>query len=195
VENITKLDLMTQAVQTAEGQAQQNKSYAEMYWSEYKQIKAHAIYLDEYLQSLEKRNSVMSKALLIASSGSLGVNGSLLGFAPSVPEYVKWVSNILTLSSQIATVLHFSFDYQRQMSKVAELRNAFDALALYGREQWFKIAEGMLSTEEIHAAIVELDRRRNEAMNEHFRNSSVPMKKRLVDAADRKATKYFETHF
>jgi hypothetical protein len=81
------------------------------------------------------------------------------------------------------------------MSKVAELRNAFDALALYGREQWFKIAEGMLSTEEIHAAIVELDRRRNEAMNEHFRNSSVPMKKRLVDAADRKATKYFETHF
>ena len=195
MENITKLDLMTQAVQTAEGQAQQNKSYAEMYWSEYKQIKAHAIYLDEYLQSLEKRNSVMSKALLIASSGSLGVNGSLLGFAPSVPEYVKWVSNILTLSSQIATVLHFSFDYQRQMSKVAELRNAFDALALYGREQWFKIAEGMLSTEEIHAAIVELDRRRNEAMNEHFRNSSVPMKKRLVDAADRKATKYFETHF
>jgi hypothetical protein len=195
VENITKLDLMTQAVQTAEGQAQQNKSYAEMYWSEYKQIKAHAIYLDEYLQSLEKRNSVMSKALLIASSGSLGVNGSLLGFAPSVPEYVKWVSNILTLTSQIATVLHFSFDYQRQMSKVAELRNAFDALALYGREQWFKIAEGMLSTEEIHAAIVELDRRRNEAMNEHFRNSSVPMKKRLVDTADRKATKYFETHF
>lgn len=186
---------MTQALQTAESQVQHHKSYAEMYWSEYKQIKAHAIYLDEYLQSLEKRNSIMSKALLIASSGSLGVNGSLLGFAPSVPEYVKWVSNILTLTSQIATVLHFSFDYQRQMGKVAELRNAFDTLALYGREQWFKIAEGMLSTEEIHAAIVELDRRRNEAMNEHFRNSSVPMKKRLVDAADRKATKYFETHF
>jgi hypothetical protein len=186
---------MAQELQTQEIQPQQSKSYAEMYWSEYKQIKAHAMYLDEYLRSLEKRNSIMSKALLIASSGSLGVNGSLLGFAPSLPEYVKWISNILTLASQIATVLHFSFDYQRQISKVAELRNAFDALALFGREQWFKIAEGLLSTEEIHAAILELDRRRNEAMNEHFRNSSVPMKKRLVDAADKKAITYFETHF
>jgi len=82
---------MAHELPTQEIQPQQSKSYAEMYWSEYKEIKAHAIYLDEYLRSLEKRNSIMSKALLIASSGSLGVNGSLLGFAPSLPESVSLI--------------------------------------------------------------------------------------------------------
>jgi len=161
--------------------------YQEKYWKEIYQLKTHLNYVDLYLIQSERYNNIVNCFLAIASSSSIA------GWA--IWQKYAFVWGIIIASSQVITVINSFLPYKNRLKSLPGLRNALNDLMIFAEKNWYPVSEGELTDKEIHELQFKLRTKKNNLLETHVGESTLPEKKKLFLKAQASAEIYFNNFY
>ena len=162
-------------------------NYQSLYWDTLVQLRFGVYYLSTYQMLLEKWDTRIQTFLAITSSSSIA------GWAIWDEYGMIWGSLIAT--SQVVHAIKHLLPFQKRAKVLGGLCTEQEKLALDAASKWFSVFEGKLTDEEIFALRIDLKRREQEAVNEHFKNQSLPIKSNCETEASRRTWEYLAPYF
>ena len=165
----------------------QGNPYQEKYWTEMVQLKAHVLYLDEYLVRTERMDRTISMFLAIASSASIGTW--------AVWQKYQLVWAFIIAFSQVLNAVKPYLPYKKRLETLSGLRRDFEEILLLVERRWYDVAEGNLSQEQIHELHSEIREKKSRAQHKHLGLSPLPGNVRFMEKAEQEATLYFRNFY
>ncbi len=162
---------------------ERNLNYQRLYWDTLVQLRFGVYYLSTYRMLLEKWDTRIQTFLAITSSSSIA------GWA-IWDEYGMIWGGLIAASQVVHAVKHL-LPFQKRAKALGGLCNEQEKLALDAESQWFSVFEGKRTDEEIFALRIDLKRREQEAVNEHFKSQSLPTRPKCETEASRRTEAYF----
>ena len=152
-----------------------------------KELKAHAIYLTEYLYASEKIENILSSFLAIAASSSIA------GWV--IWKNYAFVWAVVIVVSQVITAVKPFLPFRQRIKPLRALSYAFEELTLEVEREWFNVAEGKLSEREINAKIFDFKGKKLKILKTTLGDVSLPFKKKWHLQAQEIATEYFKNNY
>jgi hypothetical protein len=159
----------------------------ERYWTELVQLKAQAFYLHSYHLECEKVEGYLKMFLALTSSGSIA------GWAIWQTLSVVWA--VIIAASQALNAVKRFLPWERRGRAVSSLSRDVEDLVLFAEQHWYRVAGGGLSDEDIHDLVIAIKTRQNEAEHKHLAGRPLPEREKHIQAAARRTTDYFRTHY
>jgi hypothetical protein len=153
------------------------------YWNEMVQLKVHIFYLSYHCRSADQRDFWLNCVTAVASSGSIAgwaiweSYGFVWGFVIAISQVIMAVKHLLPYAARKAATNNACKDLERQFIKA--------------ESDWYNVAEGMLTEEEIHRKTMAIKKGKLDTANKHLSAMVLPRKENYVCGAAKDAEDYF----
>jgi hypothetical protein len=162
------------------------RAYQQRYWAMVTQIRARIIYLRFYRDDAAKKDRWLNIGLTVVSSTSLA--------AWAVSQSVPWLWALLIALTHVIQSTKRFLPFERRAKEIASLQTVLSRIALDAERDWYRVAEGRLTNEEINELLADLRQREQEAEEEHL-TATLPDRDDLRRKAARRAEIYFQRHY
>jgi hypothetical protein len=139
--------------------------YQARYWNLLVETRVHVSYLHHYAADSEWWNKGTNIFLAITSSGSIA--------AWALWKQFTFIWPMLIALSQVTTAIKPFLPYKQRLKVLVGLCNQLQMIALAMEKDWFSVAEGKLSEEEIHDLTVKYRGQTIDAEQKNLRDDLV----------------------
>ena len=159
----------------------------EKYWKYMVQIKAWIFYLDVYTEDSYRWDKAINIFVAIASSTSIS--------AWAVWQKYSFVWSIIIAISQVLTTIKGFLPYSKRLKMLVPFME--DLKFLYNKIEynWFKVASGDLSEDEINELLYSFKDEFANIENKNLKEETLLEKDNFREIADRKNDAYFANNF
>ena len=159
----------------------------EKYWKYMVQIKAWIFYLDVYTEDSYRWDKAINIFVAIASSTSIA--------AWAVWQKYSFVWSIIIAISQVLTTIKGFLPYSKRLKMLVPFME--DLKFLYNKIEynWFKVASGDLSENEINELLYSFKDEFANIENKNLKEETLLEKDNFREIADRKNDAYFANNF
>lgn len=159
----------------------------EKYWKYMVQIKAWIFYLDIYSESSYRWDRRINVFTAIVSSTSIA--------AWAIWQQYSYVWSFIIAVSQIITAIKSFFPFNKRLKIIVPFME--DLKYLYNKLEynWYKVASGDLTEEEINELLFEFKNNFTSLENKNLKEENLLERSDFKAKADRKADLYFENNF
>ncbi len=158
----------------------------ERYWKELVQLKFENFYLDEYLDHSYKLNNTINIITAISSSGSIA------GWAIWNNLMIVW--SVIIAASQVINAIKPYLPFSKRLKVITSMNSDISALFNKAEYNWFKVANGYLTLQEINELQYELKKERQKIDEKYYTNLYLPDKRKLKEKADISVDIYFKKY-
>lgn len=159
----------------------------EKYWKYMVQIKAWIFYLDVYTEDSYRWDRIINIVLAIASSSSIAVW--------AIWQKYSFIWSIIIAISQVLTTIKGFLPYSKRLKMLVPFME--DLKFLYNKIEynWFKVASGDLSEDEINELLYSFKDEFANIENKNLKEETLLEKDNFREIADRKNDAYFANNF
>ncbi|MEI3433078.1 MAG: hypothetical protein V8Q78_10090 [Blautia sp.] len=159
----------------------------EKYWKYMVQIKAWIFYLDVYTEDSYRWDRIINIVVAIASSTSIA--------AWAIWKKYSFVWSIIIAISQVLTTIKGFLPYSKRLKMLVPFME--DLKFLYNKIEynWFKVASGDLSEDEINELLYSFKDEFANIENKNLKEETLLEKDNFREIADRKNDAYFANNF
>ena len=159
----------------------------EKYWKYMVQIKAWIFYLDVYTEDSYRWDRIINIVVAIASSTSIA--------AWAIWQIYSFVWSIIIAISQVLTTIKGFLPYSKRLKMLVPFME--DLKFLYNKIEynWFKVASGDLSEDEINELLYSFKDEFANIENKNLKEETLLEKDNFREIADRKNDAYFANNF
>ena len=159
----------------------------EKYWKYMVQIKAWIFYLDVYTEDSYRWDRIINIVVAIASSTSVA--------AWAIWKKYSFVWSIIIAISQVLTTIKGFLPYSKRLKMLVPFME--DLKFLYNKIEynWFKVASGDLSEDEINELLYSFKDEFANIENKNLKEETLLEKDNFREIADRKNDAYFANNF
>lgn len=159
----------------------------EKYWKYMVQIKAWIFYLDVYTEDSYRWDRIINIVVAIASSTSIA--------AWAIWKKYSFVWSIIIAISQVLTTIKGFLPYSKRLKMLVPFME--DLKFLYNKIEynWFKVASGDLSEDEINELLYSFKDELANIENKNLKEETLLEKDNFREIADRKNDAYFANNF
>lgn len=159
----------------------------EKYWKYMVQIKAWIFYLDIYSESSYRWDRRINVFTAIVSSTSIA--------AWAIWQQYSYIWSFIIAVSQIITAIKSFFPFNKRLKIIVPFME--DLKYLYNKLEynWYKVASGDLTEEEINEMLFEFKNDFTSLENKNLKEENLLERNDFKSKADRKADLYFENNF
>lgn len=150
-------------------------------------FKTNILYLGFYLERNQKIDRSVKIFLAIASNSSIALWAVW-------QKYPMFWAGIIACSQLISAVKEF-LPYQKRTKMIAGLYADLQDAFLHAEKNWFSIAEGDYSEQQIHEAWIDLKKRKNSFLKKHFGTEVLPQNNKFLKKAEEEQVQYFNTFY
>jgi hypothetical protein len=161
--------------------------YQQQYWKEFYQLKVHTRYLDIYREKSEAIDKGINIFLAVTSSSSI--------CSWAIWQKYNFVWAFIIALSQLITAIKMFLPYKNRLKVITGLQNEFEEIADYCELRWFDVAEGKLTSQEIHELRFTIKQKINKALRKHIGTTTLPIKKSYFKVAQRLTRAYFQNFY
>jgi hypothetical protein len=189
--NAAPLEYVRQYATNCDNYAARNpvteNQYQLRYWNLLADTKVHVSYLHRYAANPEWWDKSTNVFLAITSSGSIAA------WAIWKDLIFLWPS--LIALSQVITAVKPFMPFKHRLKVLVDLCNQLQITTLAMKQDWYSVAEGKLTEEEIHDLTVKYRAQSVDAEQRHLRDIIVPRKLDILAQAETDAEQYFRRHY
>ncbi len=156
-----------------------------LYWNEMVQLKAHIFYMGYHCRSADRIDFWANCVTAIASSSSIA------GWAIWQSYSFVWATVIAV--SQVVTALKHLLPFATRKAATNHVCKDLEGLFVKTESDWYYVAEGMLTEEEIHKKTVAIKRGKLDVVQKHLATIVLPRNKGYEKRAAVEAADYFNT--
>ena len=157
-------------------------AYQSRYWSELREIKTHVIYLQKYAVHSDWWDKAINIFLAITSSSSIA--------AWAIWQKHSMVWAVIIALSQVITAIKPFLPYKQRLKVLNEFNDKLQEISLNCEKNWFNVAEGKLSEEEIHELYIGIKNQSLEAECKCLKNIVLPKNSKILKEAEEEANLY-----
>ena len=159
----------------------------EKYWKYMVQIKAWIFYLDVYTEDSYRWDRIINIVVAIASSTSIA--------AWAIWKKYSFVWSIIIAISHVLTTIKGFLPYSKRLKMLVPFME--DLKFLYNKIEynWFKVASGDLSEDEINELLYSFKDEFANIENKNLKEETLLEKDNFREIADRKNDAYFANNF
>lgn len=158
--------------------------HQQRFWSELTKLRSHIDYVHLHFVAAHRSDNNIKVFLAISSSGSIA------GWAVWNRAAFLWA--VIIAISQIVIAIGPHLPYQRRIKSLTPLTTELHDLLLWGERQWYSIAEGKLTDDDINDRILDLKGRKSKLEATYLSDTPLPMLPKLLEQAEQHARRYFE---
>lgn len=162
-------------------------AYQNRYWSQLREIKTHVIYLHKYAAQSEWWDKAINIFLAITSSSSIA--------AWAIWQKYQIIWAIIIASSQVVTAIKPFLPYKQRIKAISDLNDRLQDISLNCERNWFAVAEGNLTEEEIHNLYIEIKNDSLEAEKKYLKSIILPKNRRILRIAETEADIYLRNTY
>ena len=156
------------------------------YWSELTTLKRDAIYISLFAEKTENFDRFIECTKAVAASSAIG--------AWAVFQAFPFVWGTVVAASQVFTAVQTFLPYKRRLKALTGLSLDLGTLAITAEADWFNVANGTMTDEQIHKLRMALKRKIHDATKAHFGGGYLTSQSQLVAIADQAASDYFSIY-
>lgn len=159
----------------------------EKYWKYMVQIKAWIFYLDFYAEDSYKWDKKINILSAIASSTSIA--------AWAIWQQLSFVWSAIIAISQVLSAIKTFLPYSNRLKVLIPFME--DLKFLYNKIEynWFKVASGELTEEEINDLLYEFKNEYTNIENKNLKEETLLENVKLKEKSDKETNIYFENNF
>jgi hypothetical protein len=161
--------------------------YQGKYWREMDQLKVHVLYLEFYLEKTINTDRALNMFLAFASSGSIA------GWGIWQPLSLLW-GTIIAISQAINAVKPY-IPYAKRLKSLQASSSELESIFIVMESHWFKVAEGQLTSEQVHSLQMKFKEKIRQVTQKHFGSSTLPEDSKLLERAKISANLYFNNFY
>lgn len=161
--------------------------YQNRYWSQLKETKTHVIYLHKYAAHSEWWDKSINIFLAITSSSSIA--------AWAIWQKYQIIWAIIIALSQIITAVKPFLPYKQRIKAISELNDRLQEISLNCERNWFAVAEGQLTEEEIHDLYIKIKNDSLDAERKYLKNIILPKNEKILKIAETEADLYLRNTY
>ncbi len=162
-------------------------TYQLKFWREFTQLKEHALYLNLYQASDNRIEFWKNIILAITSSSAIS--------AWAIWQVVPWLWGAIIAVTHIIQAVSPLLPYKKRLEHLNGLSNEYDGLCIKAEEDWYEIANGRKSDDEIHEMQLRLKKRILEIAKKQLKGCVIPIKKKIEIEAVKQRERYFTNQF
>ncbi len=157
------------------------------YWNKMYYYKYSFFYFNQHFAKAVKIDRCIKIILAIASSASIGAwaNWSNLAFL--------W--GLIIVAAQVVSAVNEFLPYKKRIPELSALLAQSSALYILVEREWYNVASGKYTEEEINDLTYDFAQRWSEIDSKFFSSDSLPVNTELQESAEKEAQKYFSTTF
>lgn len=155
------------------------------YWYDMVDCKYQSNYISSYIDYSYKLDNTISIINAIASSVSIA------GWA--VWNSIPYVWSFIIAASQVITAIKPYLPYGKRLKNLNAYITEASSIYLDYEHNWYKVANGDMTNNEINDKIYDLKRKLDKINNRYLSNVSLPVKKDLESKAEADTDIYFKT--
>lgn len=157
-------------------------AYQSRYWSELREIKTHVIYLQKYAAHSDWWDKAINIFLAITSSSSIA--------AWALWQKYSMIWAVIIAISQVITAVKPFLPYKQRLKALNEFNDKLQEISLNCERNWFNVAEGKLTEEEIHELYIGIKNDSLDAERKCLKNIVLPKNKKILKEAEDEANLY-----
>lgn len=155
------------------------------YWETFSTLKRDQIYLSLQVERLDKIERCLNIFAAISASTAIA------GWA--IWQHAAFVWGAVIAASQVYNATKSHLPFGLQFKSLNNLYPEVEALTLSAERDWFRVARGEMTENEIIDAASKLKAKKVEYTQKHLKGVVLSEKEKLVSKADEKATAYLST--
>lgn len=159
----------------------------ERYWRYMVQIKAWIFYIDEYSDSSYRWDKRINIFLAITSSSSIA--------AWAIWNEYGFIWALLIAISQVVNAIKPHLPFSKRLEVLSRISNQLQILFNKVDYQWYKVANGELTENEINDALFDLKKQYTETIGKILESEPLPENEAFRKSADQKADYYFQNTY
>lgn len=159
----------------------------EKYWKYMVQIKAWIFYLDLYIENSYKWDKRINVFGAIASSTSIA--------AWAIWQKLSFVWAVIIAISQVLTAIKDFMPYSKRLKVLVPFIENLNFLYNKIEYNWFKVASGELTEEEINNLLYTFKDEFTNMENKNLKEETLPENDEFRKIADEKTDAYFKNNF
>jgi len=164
-----------------------DSQYQLRYWHLLAEMRIHVFYLHRYAADSEWWDKATNIFLALTSSASIA--------AWAIWKEFAFIWTTLIALSQVVTAVKPFLPHKQRLKGAVSLCNQLQMIALAMEKDWFSVAEGRLTEEDIHNLTVKYRAQSAAAEQTHFRDLIVPRNDAILGKAEQDAQTYFLRHY
>ncbi|OES30877.1 hypothetical protein [Alteromonas macleodii] len=161
--------------------------YQQKYWNLLKELKVHVLYVQNYAVKQSKYDQSLDVFLAITSSSSIA--------AWAIWQEYPFVWGAIIAISQVITAIKPLLLYKKRLKALDDLLDSLSQIALKAERDWFFVAEGMWTEEEIHNRWADLKEETLKSEKKCLNGITLPKDLISLRAAETEADLYFESTY
>ncbi len=156
-----------------------------LYWNEMTQLKAHIFYLSYHCRQADRIDFWTKCIIAIASSSSIA-------------GWVIWHSfaflwGAIIAASQVINATKQYLPYEARRKATSEACRDLEGLFIRAESDWYYVAEGLLTDEDIHKKRIALKKDKNDTLKRSMSSVVLPSNDAYESRAAADTGRYFET--
>lgn len=154
------------------------------YWKMLVQLKAATFYLNIYADRSYKWERRINIITAIASSASIG------GWV--IWQQISFVWSFVIALSQVVNAIMPFFPFKKRLEIVKNMAKEIQDLFIIADYDWFKVANGDFTENEINDLILNLRKKYNDIQDKYMSDGCLLENEKIKNLADKKTDMYFE---
>ncbi|AUD58165.1 hypothetical protein AYJ58_01065 [Shewanella sp. Pdp11] len=161
--------------------------YQHKYWNQLKELKVHVYYVQAYAVKQNKYDQIINIFLAITSSSSIA--------AWALWKDYQFLWAFIIAASQVITAIKPLLPYRKRLSALNKLGDMLSLISLKAERDWYFVAEGKWSEEEIHSKWADLKEDALSAENKCLNGVTLPKNKSALTLAEKEADIYLQSTY
>ncbi|KGK42723.1 hypothetical protein LH51_04740 [Nitrincola sp. A-D6] len=161
--------------------------YQNRYWNQLKELKVHVFYLQNYAVQQQQYDQWINIFLAVTSSTSIA--------AWAVWKDYQFAWALIIAASQVITAVKPLLPYRKRMAALNSLGDEISKLSLSSERDWYFVAEGKWTEEEIHKRWSDLKEKSFAAERKCLSGIALPKNRSALEKAQEEADLYLESTY
>ena len=153
------------------------------YWNKMTQYKFSLCYLQLHFSRSVRINRIINISTTIAASAAIA--------AWAAWQNLAFFWGLVIVLSQVISSINQFLPYQKRIEEISGLLSQLSGLYICVESDWYNVANGKLTEEEINNLCYEYVRKWDSIDNKFFQSDTLPQKNKLIQTAEEKKNEYF----
>jgi hypothetical protein len=161
--------------------------YQQKYWNQLKELKVHVFYLQIYAVKQQRNDHLINVFLAVTSSTSIA--------AWALWKEHQFIWALIIALSQVVTAIKPLLPYKKRMTALSSLADEISKLSLASERDWFSVAEGKWTEEQIHSKWADLKEKSLAAESKSLSGMALPKDKKALEQAEIETDLYLQSTY
>lgn len=161
--------------------------YQQKYWNQLKELKVHVYYVQHYAVKQSRNDQYINMFLAVTSSSSIA--------AWALWKEYQFIWALIIAISQVVTAIKPLLPYKKRLMALNKLGDALSLIALRAERDWYFVAEGKWTEEQIHTKWSELKEDSLASENKCLGGLTLPKDTSSLSLAERDADAYLKSTY